>query len=130
MTGQILLNRTLRVNAAFSLISGFDFMIFDRPIVMFLTGDHHASVFSLGLMLIGFAVFVFAVSLMKQVNKYLVGLIIALDTLWVIASAGFVVVHNGQLTGIGQAFIVLVAIVIAAFAFFQSKGLRQHLASG
>ncbi len=129
MNGQELLNITLRLNAAFSLFSGLDFVIFDRAIVEFITGDDHASVFGLGLMLIGFAVFVFAVSMMKTVNKYLVGAIIASDVLWVLGSAGFVVIHNGQLTRIGQVAIVLVALVIGAFAYFQTKGLRRHLAA-
>ena len=129
MNGQRLLNTTLRINAAFSLFSGLDFILFDRAIVEIITGEQTQSIVPTGIMLIGFAVFVFAVSMMKTVNKYLVGLIIAMDALWVLGSALLVAAGGSDLTGLGQVLVTGIALVIAVFAYFQAKGLRQHLAA-
>ncbi len=128
MSGQQLLNTTLKINALFSLFSGLDFVIFDRAIVNILTGSTEESVMPTGIMLIGFAVFVFLVSTMSRVNKFLVGLIIALDVLWVLGSVALVAAGADALTAAGQILILLVAAVIAGFAFFQTMGLRRHLA--
>ena len=129
MTGQNLLNTTLKINALFSLLSGLDFVFFDSFIVRVLTDDKLVSILPTGVMLIAFAVFVYLVSRMKKVNKYLVGTIIAMDLMWVIGSFALVLSNHPILTTIGQIATVAIALVIAAFAFFQTKGLRQHLAS-
>lgn len=128
MSGQKLLNTTLKINALFSLFSGLAFAVFDRAIVNILCGPTEQSIMPTGIMLIGFAVFVFLVSMMSRVNKFLVGLIIALDVLWVIGSVAIVAVGAGAFTTAGQILILLVAAIIAGFAFFQTKGLRRHLA--
>jgi hypothetical protein len=129
MTGQQLLNTTLKVNALFSFVSGLDFVFFDRTIVRVITDDKLASILPTGVMLIGFAVFVFFVSRMKKVNKFLVGSIIVMDLMWVLGSFALVFSGNEILTSIGRVSVVAVALVIAAFAYFQTKGLRQHLVS-
>jgi len=128
MNGQKLLNTTLKINALFSLFSGLDFVVFDRAIVNLLTGSDSQSVMPTGIMLLSFSIFVFAVSMMKDVNKYLVGLIIAMDAMWVAGSVILVAAGGSALTGMGQLLILLVATIIAIFAFFQTRGLRQHLA--
>lgn len=118
---------TLRMNAAFSLLSGLDFILFDHALVGLITGDRSQSILPVGLMLIGFAVFVFSVSMMANVNKYLVGTIIAMDLLWVMGSVALVTAAGDAVTMMGRVLIVLVALVIAGFAYFQTKGLRRYL---
>ena len=127
MKGQKLLNNTLRVNAVFSLFSGIDFILFDRSIMSILSGKDLGSLAPTGFMLIGFAVFVFAVSMMKNVNKYLVGAIIAMDALWVLGSILLVVAGSAMFTAIGIFLILLIAAFIATFATLQSLGLVKHL---
>lgn len=127
MSGQRLLNITLRLNALFSLLSGVDFVIFDSTIVRLLSDGKLDSMFPTGVMLIAFSIFVFSVSMLSRVNKYLVGLIIAMDALWVLGSLALVLSGHEILTFIGQVSVALVALVIGAFAYFQTKGLRRHL---
>lgn len=129
MDGQKLLNNTLRVNAAFSLLAGIDFILFDRTITGILSGRDLGSLAPTGIMLIGFAVFVFAVSLMKHVNKYLVGVIIAMDVLWVLGSILLVAANGAMFTASGIFLILLVAAIIGLFASLQSVGLAKHLKS-
>ncbi|MDH3491996.1 MAG: hypothetical protein OEM82_00460 [Acidobacteriota bacterium] len=129
MNGQKLLNTTLRVNALFSLLSGIDLVVFDSTIVRVLTDDMLVSILPTGVMLIAFSIFVFSVSMLSNVNKYLVGSIIAMDALWVLGSLALVLSGHEILTFIGQVSVLAVALVIASFAFFQTKGLLRHLQS-
>jgi hypothetical protein len=127
MNGQKLLNNTLRINAIFSLLSGIDFIVFDRTITGIVTGRDLRLLAPTGIMLIGFAVFVFIISMMKEVNKYLVGTIIAMDALWVIGSLLIVGFGFTALTTNGLFLILLIALVIALLASFQTVGLKRHL---
>jgi hypothetical protein len=124
-----LLNNTLRVNALFSFLSGLDFILFDRAIMGLVTVKSGGGLWPTGVMLIGFSIFVFWVSLLKDVNKYLVGSIIAMDITWIVGSATIVIALGSFLTGIGYFLIVFVAAIIGMFAYFQTKGLLQHLAA-
>lgn len=127
MNGQKLLNSTLRVNAVFSLFSGLDFILFDRMIVGVLSGKDLGSLAPVGIMLIGFSAFVFAVSMLKKVNKYLVGAIILMDAMWVFGSAFLVVSSPAMFTNIGLVLILAIALIIGVFAFLQTLGLTKHL---
>ncbi len=129
MKGQKLLNNTLKVNAAFSLFSGIDFIFFDKRIGRILSGGDFESLAPTGFILIGFAIFVLIVSMLKRVNKYLVGAIIAMDVLWVIGSTFVIAMGFATFTTIGLLLIPIVAVIIALFAFLQTKGLRTHLQS-
>lgn len=127
MNGQKLLNNTLKVNAGFSLLSGLDFIFFDKSIGRILSGGDFESLAPTGIMLIGFSIFVFIVSMMKKVNKYLVGVIIAMDALWVFGSAFIIATSYAMFTGLGLFLIALVALIIAVFASLQTLGLTKHL---
>ena len=127
MNGQRVLNNTLKVNALFSMFSGIDFIVFDQSIGRVLTSGKFDSLAPTGYMLIGFSLFVFIVSMLKNVNKYLVGAIITMDVLWVIASAFTIILSAATFTTTGLFAIGLVAAIIGLFAYFQTKGLRLHL---
>jgi glucan phosphoethanolaminetransferase (alkaline phosphatase superfamily) len=86
MQGQKILNQTLMINSAFSMISGLDFIFFDRRIMNLLSEKDLGTLLPIGLMLVVFSIFVFTVSRMKEVNRYLVGSIILIDSMWVIGS--------------------------------------------
>ena len=126
MNGQKLLNNTLKINAGFSFLSGLDFILFDKPISGFIYARDPESLAPMGAMLIGFAVFVFIVSTLSKVNKYLVGAIIAMDALWVVGSVALIAFGFSIFTTLGLFLIALVAAIIGVFAFLQTKGLRLH----
>lgn len=127
MNGQKLLNNTLRVNAVFSLLSGIDLVLFDRTIMSILSGKDLGTLAPTGIMLIGFAVFVFIVSIRKNVNKYLVGAIIAMDAMWVLGSIFLVAASSAMFTATGIFLILFIAAIIGLFASLQSIGLRKYL---
>lgn len=127
MNGHKLLNTTLKLNAAFSFLCGLDFILFDKPISAILFGKDLGSIAPMGIMLIGFAIYVFIVSILRNVNKYLVGSIILMDAFWVLGSGLLVATSSALFTTPGLLLVSLVALIIAAFAFFQTKGLRMHL---
>ena len=127
MKGKRLLNNTLRINAIFSLVSGLDFIFFNKTIAQVLSGEELGSFVPVGAMLIGFSIFVFAVSMLSSVNKYLVSAIIAMDVLWVIGSGFIIALGFSTFTTIGLLLIATVAAVIALFAFLQTRGLTLHL---
>ncbi len=127
MNGQKLLNNTLRINAVFSMFSGIDIILFDRSLMSILSGKDLGSLAPMGIMLIGFAVFVFFVSMLRKVNKYLVGAIILMDSFWVLGSILLVITNLTTLTAIGVFLILSVALVIGLFAFLQGIGLLKHL---
>ena len=126
MNGQKLLNNTLKVNAGFSFLSGLDFILFDKPISGFVYATDPESLAPMGFMLIVFAIFVFAVSMMRNVNKYLVGSIIFMDTLWVIGSGLLIATSSAVFSGPGIVAILSVALIIATFALLQGMGLRMY----
>ena len=127
MNGQKLLNNTLRVNAFFSLLSGLDFILFDRELMGILSKKDLGSLASLGAMLIVFAIFVFAISMLKEVNKYLVGAIILMDVMWVLGSGIIIVTSASFLTMFGIMLISIIALIIAVFASLQILGMTKHL---
>ncbi|NNE99332.1 MAG: hypothetical protein HKN25_09975 [Pyrinomonadaceae bacterium] len=127
MNGRSLLINTLRVNAVFSMLSGLDLILFDKTIAQILSGNDIGSFFPIGMMLIGFSVFVFVVSTLSAVNKYLVSAIIAMDILWVVGSIFIIAFGFATFTTIGIVLIGAVAAIIALFAYLQTKGLRIHL---
>ena len=127
MSGRKLLNNTLRVNALFSMLSGLDLIFFDKTIAQLLSGEELGSFVPVGAMLIAFSIFVFSVSMLASVNKYLVSAIIAMDVLWVIGSAFIIAMGFAALSTIGIFLIATVAFIIALFAFLQLRGLRTHM---
>ena len=127
MNCQKKLNITLKINSAFSMLSGLDFIFFDRKIMRILTENDLGSLMPLGIMLIGFSIFVFVVSMKKNVNKYLVSSIIAMDILWVVGSAFLMSIGAVFFTQIGLVLIGGIAVIVATFALFQTVGLYRHL---
>lgn len=129
MNGQKLLNNTLKINAVFSLISGLDFIIFDKTIAGILSEKDMGSLMPTGISLIVFAIFVFAVSQMKKINRWLVGAIILMDSLWVIGSVFLLIAGANIFSITGLILIAVIAVIISIFAVFQILGLTRYLKS-
>ncbi len=107
------------------MLAGLDFVVYDKNIADILSDMDVGSLMPTGISLIGFSIFVFIVS--KNINKYLVGVIIFMDALWVLGSIFLMFASAVAFTKIGLALISITAAIIAMFAIFQSFGLVKHL---
>jgi len=78
-----------------------------------------------GIFLLAFAGFVFYGGRRSNINTSRIRLIIALDTLWVVASILLLVLQPVAITLIGNLFIAVVALWVAAMAALQFRGVKQ-----
>jgi len=78
-----------------------------------------------GLSLFPFAAFVGAVATRESMSRAGVWTVIALNALWVVDSLVLAVSGWGSPTGVGTAFVIAQALVVAAFAEAEFFGLRR-----
>lgn len=81
--------------------------------------------FEVGLMLIPFAASVFLVARGKPISRPFVAAIAAVNALWVAGSIAFLLVDWLEPNALGVAFVLVQALVVAAFAELQYTGLRR-----
>lgn len=117
-----LLKITLRLNAAFSFITGSMIIILNSTIMEFIGIE--SSLLLLGYMLLGFSVMTILASVKQPAPKKLIWSIIVMDILWVLGSAALLIFPN-PLNAAGNWTIAIIAIFVADFAFFQYKGLTR-----
>lgn len=119
------LRNVLLINAVSSGATGLLLVLFS-DFFAGLFGVESASPFlETGIFLLAFAGFVFYEGRRSNVNTGRVRLIIALDTLWVVASVLLLVLQPVAITWIGNVFIAAVALWVAAMAGLQFRGLKQ-----
>ncbi len=119
------LRRVLRGNAVFSTLAAAVFILAARPLSEFMGITPPVALIVLGLGLLPFAGFVYAVSKQEAINTRFVKIILVLDVVWVAAS--FALLLSGLLplaTG-GKWLIGLLAEVVAVFAILEFIGLRR-----
>ena len=80
-----------------------------------------------GLILLPYATLVLFVSRSEQLTRSLVGIVIALNVGWVVASVLVLVSSWIQPTTLGVAFIVVQALVVGALAELQFTGWRRSV---
>lgn len=117
------LQKSLRLNAAFSGISGLMLMIFQVSIAQ-LFGIINKSIF----MVIGLALVIFASTIIYEIFKQRplgVLWIIIQDIIWVIGSATILTFSTFDISKMGNSLIVIVAIVVLFMAVNQAKALAQ-----
>lgn len=78
-----------------------------------------------GLVLIPYAALVLGLGVRGTTSKPLVRLLIAANLLWIVASVGLLMTGWVDPSGVGIAFTLLQAAVVAAFADLQYLGLRR-----
>lgn len=125
MNGRKLLDYTLRINAAFSFLSGLGIILFDGVIADILSEKELGSLVPTGISLVIFSIFVCLVSMMPTLNKYLVITIITMDIVWVLGSIFLIIFGAAVFTKVGLVFIAGIAVIIALFAALQISGFIQ-----
>jgi hypothetical protein len=78
-----------------------------------------------GLILIPFVALLLAVAARGTDSRPAVGIIIAFNVLWVLASVGVLVTGGVAPTGLGIAFVLVQAAVVALLGWLQFAGLRR-----
>ena len=79
-----------------------------------------------GVFLVGFAAAVWAVATRTPIGTAAAGTVVVSNLLWVAASTTVAATGWGTPTTVGTVWIVLQAVVVAAFATVQACGLRTH----
>ena len=78
-----------------------------------------------GMFLVAFAILVFAAALQNPLRESMIGLIIVLDSSWVITSLVVIVLQLLNISALGYGFIAGVAAWVLLMVYFQFNGLRQ-----
>ena len=120
-----LLQNSLKMNGFFSLVSGLSLLLFSSFFKELLAVQHDLVLPILGGGLVLFAVTVLWTAFSKPVKPMAVKSIIIQDLVWVVGSVIIVVGQFFDLSAIGYELIVVVAVIVGAFAFFQAKGLKK-----
>lgn len=119
------LRLTLKVNATFSLVSGLIAIIFKVRIAKVMGIDVPDILLCLGIGLILFGLYVFIHGFRKILHSRAIKFIIFQDRLWVIGSVAITVFRVSDLSAIGYVIVMVIAVIVAGFAIFQRKYLRQ-----
>lgn len=119
------LKNTLRLNALVTSLFITILLLFNGPIAELLGSIEPIYLAYIAYGLIGFVALVLSTSEQKQTNVKLVTLIAYLDKAWVIASILLLLFANNRFTIIGMISIALVALVVAIFAYYEVKGIKQ-----
>lgn len=119
------LRNTLRLNALVtSLFIGLLF-IFKNSLAEMIGGINTTFLTYTAYLLIVFVALVLYTSEQKQLNIKLATLITYLDKAWVLASILLLVLASSWLSTTGMIAIALVALVVALFAYYEEKGIKQ-----
>ena len=120
-----LLKNTLRLNALVTTLFVTAILFFKEPMADIM-GSFNAVLLSyIAYALIGFVLLVLLTSEQKQLNIKLATLIAYLDGAWVLGSLLLIVFASSWLSMTGIFVIVIIAIAVALFAYYEVKGIKQ-----
>ncbi|MEM1136826.1 MAG: hypothetical protein AAGI07_13395 [Bacteroidota bacterium] len=119
------LRQVLKINAAFSTLSGLCFILMHGALGKLIGLHQHEILMYIGIGLLLFATSVFYEAFAKAVRAKQVKFIVIQDCLWVVGSIVIVIFHLFGLTFTGYLLISIIALIVAAFAFFQVRYLRN-----
>ena len=120
-----LLRLALRLDAAVTGLNGAAYLL-AAPLLDDLLGLSTGLLRSLGAFLLAYAGVVWLVGARPHPSTAAVRTVIALNALWAVGSVVAVLTDAGTPTTVGAAWIVLQAVVVAAFAGLQVAGLRRR----
>lgn len=78
-----------------------------------------------GIFLVAFATFVIGVALNGKAERSKIRLIITLDVIWTVSSFILVMLFHEEVSFMGNALIIAVALWVTAMIFLQTKSLKQ-----
>jgi hypothetical protein len=120
-----LLRFALRLDAAITGLNGAAYIL-AAPVLDDLLGLSTGLLRGTGAFLLGVAAAVWLVGTRRSPGTAAVRAVIALNALWAVGSVVAVLTGAGTPTTVGAVWIVLQAVVVAAFAGLQAAGLRRR----
>lgn len=120
-----MLRNALLANAAFSAFTGLELTFFSGWIGNFMGFSATGQLQELGISLLAFAAVVGYAATRKPIKLWAAGLISAMDILWVVGTAGLLLTRPDLFNTAGIVTTIVVAMVVADFAFFQILGIRR-----
>ncbi|MFI7489934.1 hypothetical protein ACIBXA_16305 [Micromonospora echinaurantiaca] len=84
-----------------------------------------ALLYPVGAFLVAFAAALFLLASRPTVSRVAVGVVMAVNIAWVVASAELLIAGWFPLTGLGAALVIAQAVVVTAFTGLQFAGLRR-----
>ncbi len=119
------LRLVLKLDAAVTGVNGLAYLAL-APLLSGLLGIPKEVQQPVGAFLLAYAVAVLVTALRPAINRTAVGVVIAANALWSIASLAVAFAGALPATTLGSIWIVLQAVVVAGFAVLQSVGLRRQ----
>jgi hypothetical protein len=119
------LRNVLLINAVSSGATGLLLVLFSDFFAALFGVESVSPFLETGTFLLAFAGFVFYEGRRSAILVSRIRLVIALDTLWVVASILLLAVQPVTISLMGNAFIAAVALWVAAMAVLQFKGVKQ-----
>jgi hypothetical protein len=120
------LRRAIMANALFSGLSGLLIVAFE-PAVLSWLGLGSVSISAVGVMLIGFALYLAWMANSRRVPVATIRAVIFSDWAWVAASIVLVGLKAAIFSGFGIFLILDIAVVVMVFALLQGRALKQAL---
>ena len=120
-----LLRLALRLDAAVTGLNGAAYLL-AAPLLDDLLGLSAGLLRGIGAFLLAYAGAVWLVGARPRPRTAAVRTVIALNALWAVGSVVAVLTDAGTPTTVGAVWIVLQAVVVAAFAGLQAAGLRRR----
>jgi hypothetical protein len=119
------LRNVLLINAVSSGITGLVLAIAPGMVADLFATSNTTAFVAVGIFLFAFAVLVFVLSIQDPLREKNINIIIALDTLWVLASFAIILLQVLDISTLGYFIIAAVAAWVALMAYLQFKGKRQ-----
>ena len=113
------------INAASSGVTGLILMIVPGFVAGLFETSYTQPFIGVGMFLAAFAILVFKASLQKPLRFAMVWFIIALDSLWIVASLTVITLRLFDISTLGYVFIAAVAAWVMLMAYLQFNGIRQ-----
>lgn len=123
------LKNVMLINALSSGATGLLLIIFSGYTAQLFGVTEQMPFVAVGILLLLFAVFVFAHSLRNPLSKRWIKVIVAIDILWVIESLIIVFPKMFAFSAMGYILIAAVALWVTLMAVLQAKGLKQFSAT-
>ena len=119
------LQKSLRLNALFSSISGILLIIFNVQIAAIFSTNNKSVFWIIGLILVFFAGTI-AYEIFKQ-RPIAVRWIILQDFMWVIGSIILIMINPFEISKLGNIIIVIIAVIVLYMGVNQAKALAQFV---
>lgn len=120
------LRYVLIANLLFSLLSGILLIGLSELVSEFMNVNSEIIIY-VGIVLVLFSIFIGATLVKSRINKNQVNFIILQDCIWVFSSIILLVFIPNKITLIGIVLIIIVGLIVALLAFFQSKYNKQKI---